>query len=65
MPGRLNTYTGLTDARAECDDCDFHVVSRNSLGLAAQHADRHPDHTVRAEQIISVLYNKKNDVAGN
>lgn len=56
---RRNTYTGIIHAQAECDDCPFKVFTRNSLGLAAQHADRYPSHTVRTEQCLAVTYNKK------
>lgn len=58
-PGRRSTHSGIVDAQARCDDCPFAVFTRNSLGLAAQHADSHPDHTVRAEQSMIVIYNKK------
>lgn len=54
---RRSTHTGVSVAHAECDDCPFKVYSRNSLGLAAQHADRYPDHQVNAEQVVSVIYN--------
>ena len=57
--GRKSTHTGVAHAEAECLDCPFRVYTKNSLGLAAQHADRHPDHTVHAEQGIIVIYNKK------
>lgn len=56
---RRNTYTGIAHAQAECQDCPFKVYTRNSLGLAARHADAHPDHTVHAEQVLGVTYNKK------
>lgn len=56
---RKNTYTGILGAQAYCEDCPFKVYTRNSLGLAAQHADRYPDHTVHVEQTLGVTYNKK------
>lgn len=57
---RSSTHTGILHAQAECMDpgCTFKVYTRNSLGLAAQHADRHPDHKVIVEQAITVIYNK-------
>lgn len=58
---RVNTYTGMLDAHAWCEDCRFEQDERNAVGLAAQHADRHPDHEVHAEQTIGVTYNRKKD----
>jgi hypothetical protein len=59
LMARRNTYTGLFEASAKCQDCSFEVFSRNSIGLAAQHADRHPDHEVQAQQVIGITYNRK------
>lgn len=59
MTGRVSTHTGIAHAEAECLDCPFKVYTRNSLGLAAQHADRNPTHEVHAEQGLIVIYNKK------
>jgi hypothetical protein len=56
---RRSTHTGLVHAQAKCDDCPWEAGSRNALGLAAQHADRHPDHTVTAEIGRIVIYNRK------
>lgn len=58
---RRSTHTGIAHAQAECLDCTFKVFTRNSLGLAAQHADRYPDHQVTAEQGLIVIYNKHNE----
>jgi hypothetical protein len=51
----------MLDAHAWCEDCRFEQDERNAMGLAAQHADRHPDHEVHAEQTIGVTYNRKKD----
>lgn len=59
MKGRRSTHTGIAHAQAECLSCPFKVFTRNSLGLAAQHADRHPDHEVHVEQGLIVIYNRK------
>lgn len=56
---RKNTYSGLLDVRAWCDDCGFEQLERNAVGLAAIHADRNPEHTVHAESTIGVTYNRK------
>lgn len=64
-PGRRSTHSGIVDAQARCDDCPFAVFTRNAVGLAAQHADSNPDHTVRAEQSMIVIYNKKPKAAGS
>jgi hypothetical protein len=61
VTGRRSTHTGIAHAEAECLHCPFKVYSRNSLGLAAQHADRHPDHEVHAEQGLIVIYNKRGE----
>jgi hypothetical protein len=58
---RRRTHTGIAHAQAECDDCTFRTYTRNSLGLAALHADHHPDHTIRVEQGLVVVYNKKEE----
>jgi hypothetical protein len=54
---RKSTHTGIAHAQAECLNCTFKVYTRNSLGLAARHADAHPDHEVHVEQGLSVIYN--------
>lgn len=41
--------SGLIHAIAECEDCEFHVGSKNAMGLAAQHAEANPTHTVHCE----------------
>lgn len=56
---RRNTFTGLLAAWAKCRDCRFETNARNALGLAAQHADRHPSHEVHVEQTVGVTYNRK------
>lgn len=60
---RRSTHTGISHAQAECfaPGCNFKVYTRNSLGLAARHADAHPDHEVIAEQGLTVIYNKHNE----
>jgi hypothetical protein len=52
---RRVTYSGLLDVHAECQDCGWTALTRNALGLAAQHSDRH-GHFVRIEQTTGVSY---------
>jgi hypothetical protein len=53
--GRHSRRSGIIDADARCDDCEWEVFSRNSLGLAAQHHDR-TGHTVHANSTVGVTY---------
>ena len=60
--GRVSTHTGITDARGGCLDCNGNTalwMGRNAVGVAARHADAHPDHEVWAEEVISITYNQK------
>jgi hypothetical protein len=58
---RKNTWTGILDSTAWCDDCNFNLQARNATGTAAKHADAHEDHTVHVEQVTSITYNKKDE----
>lgn len=49
------TYTGILGVTAECHDCGWVAESKNALGLAAQHSDRH-GHYVSVEQTLGVSY---------
>ncbi len=40
---------------AECEGCDFRVISRNALGLAAQHHDK-TGHSIQIEVEGHVSY---------
>ena len=40
---------GLVDYRGGCFTCTSEYFTRNVMGLAAQHAERHPDHDVWCE----------------
>jgi len=58
MPPLQNRYSGVTEALAECDVCDFQATNRkNALALASQHA-RRTGHQVHATQVLSIVYNK-------
>lgn len=59
--GRRNTYTGILGCEARCEDCDWETEAKNALANAARHADAHPTHTVHAEQMLGVTYNRKTD----
>jgi hypothetical protein len=56
---RRSKVSRITGAVAHCDDCPFRITTRNAVGLAAQHADRHPTHTVHAEQTLQMIFNRK------
>lgn len=54
-----NKYSGVLDAQAACDDCEWSSYTRtNALANGSLHA-RRTGHTVRAEQTIGVTYNRK------
>lgn len=53
MARRL-TYR-FCDYSAKCDDCGWTATSRNALGLAAQHSDRH-QHTVHTQTFGGVTF---------
>lgn len=48
--------SGVVHATANCKECDFSAASLNSVGLAAQHAER-TGHAVHAEQCVSMSWN--------
>lgn len=56
-----NTYRGVTDAGAWCDDCPWTAQGRNALGLGNQHA-RRTGHTVLCDETWTVTYNKKDGI---
>lgn len=65
MPPVANTYTGVLDCTAECDECEFTADNRkNAMAVGNLHA-RRTGHQVRIEQTLSVMYNKKDDVERN
>lgn len=65
FPPLTNRYSGVLDATAECDECEFTADNRkNALALGSQHA-RRTGHQVRCEQSIGVTYNRKADVTSN
>lgn len=43
--------------RCGCEDCDFGGEMKNGVGLAAQHAEANPGHTVWAEQVTNMRWN--------
>lgn len=58
-PPLLNRYSGIVHAMSECDDCEWTTESpKNALANASLHA-RRTGHTVRCEQVMSVIYNRK------
>ena len=62
MPPLANRYSGVIDAEAMCAECEWVTYGRkNAMALASQHA-RRTGHQVRAEQTISVVYNRKEGV---
>lgn len=65
FPALTNRYSGVLDAFAECDECEFEASNRkNALALGSQHA-RRTGHQVRCEQSIGVTYNRKESVDRN
>lgn len=62
LPRLKNRASGVTDAAAECDDCDWLNEGRsNALATASIHA-RRTGHQVYARQEISVTYNRREGV---
>lgn len=49
--------SGVVDVNYGCHDCEFGGNGRNGVGLAAQHAEANPTHSVWAEQIMSMEWN--------
>ena len=43
--------------RCGCEDCDFGGEMKNGVGLAAQHAEANPGHSVWAEQVTNMRWN--------
>lgn len=48
--------SGIVSCRYDCDDCDFEGDAKNGVGLAAQHKEAYPDHTVRVEQVTTMTW---------
>jgi hypothetical protein len=62
LPPLANRYSGVLEAAAECDECEWLTESRkNALALGSQHA-RRTGHQVTCTQTISVRYNRKEGV---
>jgi hypothetical protein len=62
LPPLANRHSGVLDAEATCDECDFTAYNRkNALALGSQHA-RRTGHQVRCQSIIGVTYNRKEGV---
>lgn len=59
LPNLQNTYTGILECTAECDECEFHATNRkNAMAIGNIHA-RTTGHQVRVQQVLGVTYNKK------
>ena len=53
--GRRRYRSGILEAMAECDDCEFLVEAKTAIGLAAIHHDK-TGHKVRAHQTVGIVY---------
>lgn len=63
LPPLANSYSGVFDAVAKCDECDALYDNRkNAVALGNQHA-RRTGHQVHWEQTIGGTYNRKEGIA--